>query len=360
VRLAICRFGNIELQLQHPIQTLKSLFDELFFRGNFTAIPQYKSIVVRYSPQFGFPDRAYIRAGKRAFLQARNDLGSIDLIHAQVGYPGGFVAMHLAREFGVPYVITEVMGPFPFPIFLEQKGLSPRLGEAMRNAAKVMAISPSLKETIESFGIKNVTCIPGFVDERLFFPTDQEVKDPIFFALSNLSVEKGTDDLLDAMQILIKQHGKKFRLRIGGPGDLAHYREMALGRGIHENVEFLGALTRENAAAEFRKAFAFVLPSRHETFGMVYAEALASGLPVIAARAGGPESIVDEKNGILVPVADPAAIAGAMIQIVDSRNQYKAPDIRAGFMRRFSRKVVVEQVRKVYEEALAKQGSGRN
>lgn len=334
--------------------------EELFLsKGNGHPIPEYKSLVVRYSPRFGFPDRAYVQAGRKAFLRASAEQGRMDLIHAQVGYPGGFVAMHLAREFAIPYVITEVMGPFPFPIYMEGDKPAPRILEPMRNAAKIMAISPSLQERIESFGIRNVTCVPGFVDERVFFPAAHDVTEPVFFALSNLSVEKGTDDLIEAVRLIIQEHGRAVRVRIAGPGDLNHYRAMANRLGVQNYLDFMGPLTRAEAAQEFRNAFAFVLPSRHETFGMVYAEALATGLPVIAARAGGPESIIDHTNGILVPVGDSAAIARAMIQVIEHRSRFKKSEIRDGFLRRFSRGVVVDQVRKIYAGAL-KSDSGSN
>ncbi|MBL8022443.1 MAG: glycosyltransferase [Leptospirales bacterium] len=355
VKLAICSFGNLEIQFQHPIKTIQNCIGELF--ASQTAA-RYRSSVLRYTHKLGFPDRAYARAARKMFLRARAELGSIELIHAQVGYPAGYAAWRLWQEFGIPYVITEVMGPFPFPVLMNGDRLASRIHNPMKNAARIMAISPSLQKTIESFGFSNVISVPGFVDERMFYPSEQEITEPIFFALSNLSVAKGTDDLLEAIRIVTQQHRRRVLVRIGGPGDHAHYEAMARRLQIEKQVEFLGPVPRQQAAVEFRKAFAFVLPSRLETFGMVYAEALASGLPVIAARAGGPESIVDSTNGILVPVADPPAIAQAMIAIIDQRSRFKTSEIRAGFMRRFARAVVVERVRQVYEEALSS-GSAR-
>ena len=73
-----------------------------------------------------------------------------------------------------------------------------------------------------------------------------------------------------------------------------------LGRRLEQRVRLLGALSREQARDELRGCDCFVLPSRHESFGVVLAEATACGRPVISTRCGGPESIVTKENGILV------------------------------------------------------------
>ena len=100
----------------------------------------------------------------------------------------------------------------------------------------------------------------------------------------------------------------------------------------------------------YRETDAFVLASRSETFGVAYIEAMATGLPVVATRCGGPEEFVNEENGILAPPEDPEALAEAMKQMIHTRDRYDGAAISAFVRDRYSPRAVAEQITKVYEE----------
>jgi glycosyltransferase involved in cell wall biosynthesis len=93
------------------------------------------------------------------------------------------------------------------------------------------------------------------------------------------------------------------------------------------------------------------LPSRSETFGVVYVEAIACGKPVLATRCGGPESIVTAENGLLVDTGDVDALAGAMRTMTATARSYDAHAIRRQFLERFSRAAVVDRLEDVYVRA---------
>jgi rhamnosyl/mannosyltransferase len=87
--------------------------------------------------------------------------------------------------------------------------------------------------------------------------------------------------------------------------------------GIDGSVDFHGRLEGEALAESYRHATVFALPSVNEAFGMVIAEAMASGLPVVSVRVGGIPTLVDDgRNGLLVPPRDPHALAGALRTIL--------------------------------------------
>jgi glycosyltransferase involved in cell wall biosynthesis len=106
------------------------------------------------------------------------------------------------------------------------------------------------------------------------------------------------------------------RLTIVGDGPerpriQARARELGLLDG--RRVELLGHLPFERLAAELRSADVFCLPSLQEGFGIVFLEAMAAGLPIVAARAGAvPETVPDGECGILAPPGNPAALASAL------------------------------------------------
>jgi glycosyltransferase involved in cell wall biosynthesis len=100
-------------------------------------------------------------------------------------------------------------------------------------------------------------------------------------------------------------------LRVAGAGpELARLRRLAVRLGLGDRVEFLGHVPFSRLAAEYRRARVFCLPSRQEGFGIVFLEAMAAGLPVVAARAAAvPEVVADGECGTLVPPGDPAELA---------------------------------------------------
>lgn len=91
-----------------------------------------------------------------------------------------------------------------------------------------------------------------------------------------------------------------------------------------------------------------------ETSGTVYAEAIASGKPVIATRCGGPEFIVNDGNGLLVNIGDAPMLAQAMQTLAANWAQYSPQTIRLDFEQRFSRQAVVRQLRILYDQVLRK------
>jgi glycosyltransferase involved in cell wall biosynthesis len=290
-----------------------------------------------------------IGANRRNLEEASARFGKIDLIHAHVSYPAGYVASLLSREFGIPYVLTEHMGPFPFPALMSKGKPLPEVTQAFAGASAVIAVSPSLAKRIASFGYREPVVIPNAVDERRFFPGAPPEGKFVFFTLCGLNDQKGIDHLLESIA-LWNPPAERFEFRIGGDGPMrAAYRAMAERLGVADRVKWLGAVGRDEASRLFRDCHAYVMPSLHETFGVVYAEAIASGKPVIATRCGGPEFIVNETNGRLVDVGDIGGLSDAMKDVAAHWDRFDPAAIRQDFERRFSRPAVVGQLRALYE-----------
>ena len=110
----------------------------------------------------------------------------------------------------------------------------------------------------------------------------------------------------------------------------------------------MGALERRQVADQMRQCDFFVLPSRYETFGVVYIEAFACGKPVIAAANGGPDEFVCDFNGKLIPPGDVKALVLAMKQMIENSEQYDAEKIRAFAEEQFSAPAIARQLEQVY------------
>jgi glycosyltransferase involved in cell wall biosynthesis len=101
-------------------------------------------------------------------------------------------------------------------------------------------------------------------------------------------------------------------LRVVGSGpELDRLKALAGSLGLGARAEFAGHVSFARLAAEYRRAAVFCLPSREEGFGIVFLEAMAAGLPVVAAHAGAAPEVLGG-SGVLVPPGDPAALASAL------------------------------------------------
>lgn len=163
--------------------------------------------------------------------------------------------------------------------------------------------------------------------------------------------EKGYDHLLAAMPEVVRRCGGESLLLVAGTGPLENrYREMALRLGVEASVRFLGH--RKDLVELMLAADLFVLPSVAEAFGLVLAEALYLGVPVVATRVGGiPEIVDDGVDGILVPPADPAALAGAIVGLLSDpdRRRSLAGAGRDKVTRRFRFEDMVRSYETVYD-----------
>jgi len=178
---------------------------------------------------------------------------------------------------------------------------------------------------------------------------------PHLVAAGRLSKEKGFDVLLDAMP-LVRAAVPQADLTLLGDGPLkpellAQRERLGLAGAVHL------AGFQPNPYPYFKHADLFVLPSRHEAFGLVVIEALAVGTPVVASDCPGAlrEILGDCPKARLAPPSDPKALAEAVVSAIDSASRESQPEQTLdSFLARFDVKTLMRD----YEEILlATQGS---
>ena len=106
----------------------------------------------------------------------------------------------------------------------------------------------------------------------------------------------------------------------------------------------------------YRRCDVFVAPSRYESFGLIYLEAMNYAKPVIGCRAGGPEDIIEDGDtGLLVPPQDPGVLADAIIQLVSSPDQRREMGLagRRRLLDRYSHTAMAEEFVTVYRKMLS-------
>ncbi|PWT76725.1 MAG: glycosyltransferase family 4 protein [Chloroflexi bacterium] len=319
--------------------------------------------ILEWSPWLvGGNTQGMVKSHQANFIEAEQIHGKVDIIHAHVGYPAGWIAWQLSRKFRRPFVITEHMGPFPWRVFRKADGsLVDRLSAPFAASAGNVAVSPALANEMTRHGIPRITIIPNLVDEERFSPVPRvhAEEDFVFFSLCHLVAQKGLEELLRATARAMAEI-PSIRLVIGGDGLLREaLKILAHDLRISQRVTWLGSVNPSSAPGHYQNCDAFILASRAETFGVVCTEALACGKPVIATRCGGPESILHERNGILVRNGDVDALAAAMVKMARNPERFPAEQIRHDFLERFSRSAVVQQLLALYRSVIAEPQTDR-
>ncbi|MCQ4087039.1 glycosyltransferase family 4 protein [Saccharibacillus sp. JS10] len=190
---------------------------------------------------------------------------------------------------------------------------------------QMITVSEAFRKYIAAY-IKHpehVKVMPNGYDERRFKPIAHENEVPQLITVCRLVPAKGLDILLQACSIL-KQRQIPYVLHLIGDGPSREdLEQMASELGVYDDTIFYGYTLHPE---EFMPFFdIFVLPSRAEAFGSVFAEAALCGLALVGTQVGGiPEQIEHGVNGLLVPPDQAEALADALEQvIVDPAYRYE-------------------------------------
>ncbi len=336
------------------------------FSGNFAASYEYDKGVHTYRQNVIniFPLMPALRGwlwrriGLSLYECYVEEQGEPDIIHVHSMLYSGKLAREIKKRYSVPYVVTEHSSAF------SQRGFSSKQIEEFRDiscdASLRFAVSSSfcslLSERIGS-AAGDWLALPNMVKNSFFLiekPSVSSRKEFVFLNVCLLTKKKRVD-------LLLRAFAKKFKgacnvkLEIGGDGpERSKLVDLAESLGISGQVEFLGMLSREKVVEAMSRADVFVLNSEYETFGVVVAEALALGKPVIATRCGGPEDIVGEEDGILVPVNDVESLSCAMQRIRENIDEYDPLGISNRCFSRFSETLIAKRLLELYGLVLSK------
>ena len=297
----------------------------------------------------------WVRAGMKAFKRYVAENGKPDVLHAHTMNFGGVLAYEISKKYGIPYVITEHSSAIARNLVRPNQW--PIMKESAQHCQERFAVSKDFCALLrEKYGL-DWEYLPNILGDnfaRPFEPFDKSHQDFTFCSVSHLRHLKGHDLLLPAFAKALEKY-PFLKLKIGGNGvEAANLRRLTEELGIGHAVTFLGALKTEEVLDLMRHSNAFVLASRVETFGVVFIEALSQGLPVIATMCGGPQSIVNEDNGYLIPTENIEALSDALIRMYEERGKFSAEKLRADCLNEFGEDAVIGRLIQAFEKVTGK------
>jgi glycosyltransferase involved in cell wall biosynthesis len=179
---------------------------------------------------------------------------------------------------------------------------------AARRSDQVLAVSRYTADRMADWGVsrERLRIIPDTVDGEVFRPIRRrgDGGGPVLLTVARLDAaerSKGLDQVIGQLPAL-RRRFPGIRYVVGGTGsDVPRLRQLAADLGVAEAVEFLGYVPDEMLPVHLSGADAFVMPSRKEGFGIVFIEAMACGVPVIACGLeGSRDALLDGRVGVLV------------------------------------------------------------
>lgn len=300
----------------------------------------------------------------RLYRKYEKQAGKPEMILVHSVTWAGYAASMISERAGIPYVIVEHRSFFVWSTEEAREMVRPYyipfFEKAYSGCSKLVLVSESLltglKELMPWIEEKT-TVIPNMIREDMFLPpAEPRERDPFTFLWAGrLEHVKGLDILLEAVKILKDKTAGNFTVRLAGKGSLRPELELLAERlGVDDRVHFLGRISREDMQREMQRANCFVLPSRYEAFGAVLIEAMATGMPVIATRSGGPDSIVTGETGVLIDSENSEQLAGAMVTMIKNHLSFPARKIRSRVMKQYGQTSVMNQYNQLFINILEK------
>lgn len=268
---------------------------------------------------------------RRMWRAARYAVDDVDIVHA-IAFPYGGIlasAWALARRLRKPLVVTPFLhlgDPNNRHDRMRRAYTIPPLRWLLREADHVLVQTPTEHQavtdlgvpgsriTIQGLGVASADCTGG---DRAKARTKWNIPHAAFVVghLANQSVEKGTVDLLTAFQQLAHDRPDMHLLLAGSrmPNFLAVERTLPATPQVHQ----LGPISDAEKRDFFAACDVFCMPSRSDSFGLVFLEAWANRLPVVGYRAGGVADLIRHReDGLLVDCGNVDQLGGALIDVM--------------------------------------------
>lgn len=305
---------------------------------------------------------AFPRHRPRAFQYAPGMSGSLtclepDLVDVQGiwNYPS-LVNLRHHRRTATPFIVTPhgMLDPWARSRSKFKKRLVRQWFEDqhLRSAACLRATAEMEADHFRSFGLSNpIAVVPNGVDTPPLPPKRQRIGRRRLLFLSRLHPKKGIPNLLRAWSALAPQR-PEWELAIAGPDEVGHEAEM---RAMAERLKlprlnWIGPVEGTNKAELYRSSDLFVLPTYAENFGLVVAEAMAHGVPVITTRHAPWSGLEIHRCGWWIELSDAALLDSLLDATARPAADLEEMGARghAWMEKDFSWQGVADQMRDVY------------
>jgi glycosyltransferase involved in cell wall biosynthesis len=294
--------------------------------------------------------------GYICFFKKGNKLSAnieANIIHVHGSLFTGNLARIIAHKKQIPYVVSEHTGPYSR---IANHWLYPKMArKTYKNAVKILTVSHYQKQQLVNFGVpeSKITVTYNPVDTNLFKPDTNKPKKQQIVFISRLDKFKGAMKCLKAFYELLPENNNWHLVICGEGEEKTEIEKFISDNKIGQNVTLKPMQTRQQMAVLFQESAFSVFLSLHETFGLVAAESIACGTPVLCSNTTSLPEIVTNKEGILVNPDNFQEIKAAMQTLLHSYKSFKAEDLHQTIEKRFGLRIFGENLSTIYKNILA-------
>lgn len=253
--------------------------------------------IITYPKRFSRLARLFFRRKSRKirrYFEQDMTAHRPDIVHAHKLFAGGAIALRWKREYGIPYITavrnTDINTMLPMMPWLRRLAI-----RILQESEQIILLSPAFREKLHHY-IKNpqkwaaleekMRVLPNGIDPIFLRQQSRHKKDEKTLRLiyvGRIDDNKNVRATIEAADSLI-QAGRKVTLRLVGEIMTPELAQMMEER---DYIQHFARCGHQTVIHHLREADIFVMPSRKETFGLVYIEAMSQGLPVIYTRGQG-------------------------------------------------------------------------
>ena len=281
-----------------------------------------------------------------------NGMSGPDLIHAHVSHSCACYCVEPAKRLNLSLVVTEHYSGLVMGVATPDE--YKKVAHTINNSDAFIFVGSNFQKFLcDKLGIEKETyVVPNMIDTDSYVVKKEKSDIFTFLVACHLKSHKSVDLVVKAFHKVFSNN-ESVRLIIAGSGDeYDNLKSLIAELSEEERITMFGRYTREQSKELFSSADAFVLTSKVETFGIVYIEALASGVPCIGTKGQGADDIIDESNGFTVTHGDIEELATRMKELVTNRDKYNREDIRKACIEKFDKSSICEKIEDVYNTVI--------
>jgi len=288
-----------------------------------------------------------------AYYKILNKVEPYDLVHLNVIYPAGLMALYLKWFKKKPYIISEhwhgYHKPFCNSIGLAQKIL---LKLCAKKADVICPVTNNLGDAMQNFGLKGrYYKVSNVVNTDLFKPLENENDTFEIIHISSMDKVKNVPKILEVISQLQKSVSN-FNFTLLG-SNATEFKPLAKSLKINEgNITFTNQIPQSKLLPYLQKADVFVLFSDIESSSVVLLETFACGIPVIATNVGGVSEHFPKNFGALIPKGDSTALLKTLIAYSKKTQKFDKKAMYHYIDQNFSPISITKQFTEVYLSAL--------
>lgn len=290
-------------------------------------------------------DRLAGRLGKR-----------FDLVYGISAQGTSVYSMLFAQHFNVPYILSE-HSPFPIP----GTSINDTFKASLEGASSFLAISNDKVRQIlmQNIHLKKIEYIGNLIDTEKFRVEPAAHDEKTFLIVASHSFYKNYDLFIKTMDRLVSISDKPFKVIIAGYGANKGYSQgvdefvkKIEASSFADRAEMIPSVAREDIAALYNRADAFVMTSIQEGQPVAPLEAACCGLPIFSTRCGGVEDYVDDSVGRIVGILDYEALAGHLNDFLEGKITFDSEHIHGVIEERFGIKAFADTFERIVNEVI--------